>query len=321
MLSRVADSLYWMSRYLERAEHTARIVDVHLNIMLDISPDESNGNRWERLLDSLQIKHAHLSTIDAFNAVQLVTLDHTDPNSILSCITSARENARQVRDKISSEMWEQINRLYLLIKNSNMETIWASGRHDFYHGVKEGSHLFEGITDSTLSHEEGWQFIQLGRNLERSSSVASLLDVHFKQFLRVNEYNSEVKEYLEWVGLLKSCTAFEAYCKVHKTELRPDKIAEYLLLDKTFPHSIRFSSDVVRNSLQIISDMTNSQKSERLNKLAGRLSANLGFGQIDEILTDGIHQFLSDIQRNCTLIHTALFTTYVVYPIETELVK
>ncbi len=178
MLSRVADSLYWMSRYLERAEHTARLLDVNLNQMLESALYADL--RWERLYRSLRVPALEGGTDEAYRVTQSLTFDTTNSASIISCLASARENARQVREQISSEMWEQLNRLYLHVKSTNIQKIWHGQPHVFLTRVKEGIHLFQGVTDATMSHSEGWHFIRVGCYTERASQTATLLDVHFQ---------------------------------------------------------------------------------------------------------------------------------------------
>src|SRR6185436_2078178 len=156
MLSRVADNLYWMSRYLERSEHTARLVDVHLNLSLDQSRRMPADQRWDRLLDSLHVKRPENGIRDEYTATHLLAFDIENSNSIVSCIANARENARQVREKISSEMWMQLNRLYLDLRRTHIDHIWDEQPHEFFRAVKDGAHLFQGITDSTMVHDEGW---------------------------------------------------------------------------------------------------------------------------------------------------------------------
>src|SRR5215213_8344159 len=204
MLSRVADSLYWMSRYLERAEHTARLIEVNLNLMLDQSP-ASAGRRWGGLLASLHAPPQPDGANDAYRITQLMTFDVSNETSIMSCIATARDNLRQVREQISSEMWEHLNRLYLQVKSNSIEDVWNVGPHEFFRSVREGAHLFQGITDSTMSHGDGWQFIQVGRHIERAGATASLLDIYFQDFFDTKSQNVAATSYLDWVGLLKSC--------------------------------------------------------------------------------------------------------------------
>ena len=320
MLSRVADSLYWTSRYLERAEHTARQIDVSFNLMLDQSPTSAE-RRWKRLLACLHAPSTVASTGDAYQITQAMTFDISNETSIVACIAAARENLRQVREQISSEMWEQLNRLFLYVKSTSIDDIWNVGPHEFFRTVKEGAHLFQGITDSTMSHGEGWQFIQVGRFIERASATATLLDIYFQEFMDAKVQQTAASRYLDWVGLLKSCTAFEAYCKVYTADLRPDRIAEFLLLNAECPRSVRFAADTMQTAFQAIAEITGTRKAGRVNRLAGRLRAVLSFGQIDEIIEGGLHAYLNDVQHHCVQIHTAIQQTYVAYPIESALVS
>src|SRR5262249_39363193 len=217
MLSRVADSLYWMSRYLERAERAARLIDVNLNMMLDQSFD-ANGKQWSRLKRSLRTPVTTETGGDAYQQTEILTFDLRNPDSLASCITLARENARQVREQISSEMWEQLNRSFWQVKQSNITSIWQGQPHEFYRAVKEGAYLFQAITDATMSDGEGWHFIQIGRYLERATATATVLDVHFSELMGREQASGD---YLLWVQLLKSCTAFEAYCQVYTADLKP----------------------------------------------------------------------------------------------------
>jgi uncharacterized alpha-E superfamily protein len=317
MLSRVADSLYWMSRYLERAEHTARLIDVDLQLRLDQSP-EGGAGRWLRLLEALQIAPPEDTRIDTASLTHLLTLERTNPSSILSCVSAARENLRQVREQCSTEMWEQLNRLYLQVNNTTKTEAWLLQSHIFFRAVQEGAHLFQGVTDSTMSHGEGWQYIQLGRFVERTDTLARLVGTHFKSLIHSPDQAVESEEYLEWVGLLKSCAAFEAYCKTYTAELRPLRVAEFLLLNSEFPHSVRFSVDMVHAALSAIGEMT-ERKAEQPVRLAGRLQATLSFSQIDEILASGASAYVDSVRWQCAQAHTAIHQVYFDYSVESAL--
>ena len=320
MLSRVADSLYWMSRYLERAEHTSRLIDVGLNLMLDQTAAAAE-RRWGRLLGSLHAPPQLAGSGDAYYITQAMTFDGANETSIVSCVASARENLRQVREQISSEMWEQLNRLYLQVRETRLDDVWNVSTHEFFRSVKEGAHLFQGITDATMNHGEGWQFMQAGRYMERAGATATLLDVYAGEFMApgVGADAGGPKTYLDWVGLLKACTAFEAYCKVYTADLRPERIAEFLLLNADCPRSVRFAADVMQAAFQSIAEATGTRKSGRVNRLAGRLRASLGFGQIDEIMETGLRAYLNDVRQQCSQIHEAIVQTYVAYQVETAL--
>lgn len=315
MLSRVADSLYWMSRYLERAEHTSRLIDVNLHQMLDQTPMAAS-QRWDRLFSSLRVSLPNDATKNAYTLTNTLTFDLSHTTSIAGCIGAARENARHVREQLSSEMWEQLNRLFLYVKHTNMDHIWHGEPHEFFRFVKEGAHLFQGITDATMSHGEGWQFIQIGRSIERAIATAILLDVHLNP---ASPHRAETPDYLTFVGLLKSCTAFEAYCKVYSTGLKLDCIAEFLLFNAEFPRSLRFCAGVLQDALQAVADSAGQRSSGRVKRLVGRLRASLEYSQVDEILDGSMHTYLEDIQQQCVQIHNAIYQTYITYPIDTAL--
>jgi uncharacterized alpha-E superfamily protein len=303
MLSRVADSLYWMSRYLERAEHTARLLDVNLHQTLEQSSAPAN-RRLARVQASLRVSVAPERSGDIYTLASALTFDSTNPDSIVAVVAAARENARQVREQISSEMWEQINRLYLNVRRAGSDIEWRTEPQQFYKAVKEGIHLFQGITDATMSHDEGWQFIQIGRFLERASATAALLDAHFAG-LEPSAPGASSLSYLGWVALLKSCTSFE-------------EIAEFLLLNADVPRSVRFSADAVHSALQVIARTTRARGAGRVDRLAGRLRATLDYGQVDEIMLD-LHAYLDQIQRQCAQIHSAINQAYVSYPADAAL--
>jgi len=319
MLSRVADSLYWMSRYLERAEHMARLIDVDLQLTLDHSP-RSASERWLRLFEVLQVPPPSEPKIDPATLAYTLTLEKTNPSSIVSCISAARENLRQVREQSSSEMWEQLNRLYLQVVGTPAAESWLQHSQLFFRGVQEGANLFQGLTDSTMSHGEAWQYIQLGRYVERTHSLSTLIGCHFSRLSSRLAQASDSDENLEWVSLLKYCTAFEAYCKKYTAEVHPLRVAEFLLLNPDFPHSVRFSVDQVHAALRAMGELT-ERKADAPLRLAGRLRASLSFSQIEEIMAEGLEDYLRNIRSLCAQAHNAIHQIYFDYPIESALVR
>jgi uncharacterized alpha-E superfamily protein len=318
MLSRVADNLYWMSRYLERAENTARLVDVYLNLGLEGSRQNQPSARWERLLHALHAPIEENQVIDEYNITQMLTFDPQNSNSIVVCISHGRENARHVREKISSEMWTQVNRQYLDVRHTSIDHIWNEQPHDFFRAVKDGVHLFQGITDSTMVHEEGWQFIQLGRYTERVMAIATLLDEHLSAF-PLSQQTMVMDDYFEWLGLLKCFTAFEAYCKVYTADLHPQRIVEFVTFNSEFPHSIRFCVEMLQEALQAISDATGVHKNSRAHRLTGRLRSALRYDQVEDMIARGTHLYLEDIKQQCIQLHDAIYETYITYPIDSAL--
>lgn len=319
MLSRVADNLYWMSRYLERAEHTARLVNVHLGLMLEAEAGNDEV-RWPFIIQCLGIKAKPPSGgDDPATLLNWLTFDPAGRSSIVTAISHARENARQVREMISSEMWEQVNRLFHEVRGFSRGSSLDRDPHDFLQNTINGCHLFDGITASTMNHGEGWQFIRLGRFIERADAISTLLDCHFREFLPVPSAGIDPADHLEWIGLLKVGTAFEAYCKVYTAELRADRIADFLLLNREFPHSVRFAVDCVQTALQSLPAGASDFGSSRLTRLAGRLQASLNFSQMDEIMAGGLGPTLADVHKQCNQIHNILHQVYIDYPIETAI--
>ena len=309
MLSRVADNLYWMCRYLERAEHTTRVMGVHINLMLEHDPGPSDS-RWQRVLACLGGKEP--AEGDLYLAAQSFALDQ-----IMNSIAAARENARQVREQISSEVWEELNRLYHETKRIGTAEQFAAQPFELVYTVTQSSHLFAGLTDSTMLRGEGWQFIQAGRYMERVQQIARLIDSHFDEFFGSGAELTTGSEHIEWIGLLRSCTAFEAYCKVYTAEMRPERVAEFLLLNPEFPHSLRFGADRLGRSLEAVRQATN-RKSDRLVQLAGRLSAALSYTPLEEIIGN-MREFSANIRKLCGQIHASLHQVYIAYPIETAI--
>ena len=329
MLSRVADSLYWMSRYLERAEHITRLLDVNLSLMLDESASSSD-HRWVRLLSSLSTPKRIRLQDNPYALASTLIFDLDLKSSVLSCITSARENARHVREQISTEQWQRLNSLYLEVTRPENRSllhlespeISSDSPSNFLLHVMDAIHEFQGITDSTMSHGEGWQFIQVGRFLERASTIAALLESYHND-LWVAAERAESNQFLDWMGLLRSCTAFEAYCKVYTADLSPERITEFLLLDAEFPHSLRFSIESVDRALEAIyvksGPKSGKGKGEQLHRSAGRLSAQLSFISVDELLSGNVIEFLRSIRRQCAEIHQNIYQLYVDYPVQLAL--
>ncbi|MFZ4815734.1 MAG: alpha-E domain-containing protein [Phototrophicaceae bacterium] len=316
MLSRVADSLYWMSRYLERAENTARQANVTLLQSLDAAEGIGAPLRLERLLHSLDLQDTlkNVKSLEEEILLKRLTFDAAFPSSVNGCLTTARENARQVREQISSEMWMQINRLYLYVHQANPAAVWNDLPHNFYVNVKEGSHLFQGITDATMNHNAGWHFIQIGRYTERLILLASLLDAHLHL-----DAATQPRSYFEMVATLKSVSAFEAYCKVYTSSMQPENIAEFLLFNPEFPRSARFCTQMILNSLEVLAENLPRGKAQRLNRFAGRLESMLSYDDIQDVRSAQSSVYLHNLRDQAFHIHEALFDTYVTYSIESAL--
>ena len=314
-----------MSRYLERAEHNTRLLDVNLNLMLD-EPPTSADRRWQRVLQALGSPKGAEWKGDAMALVNRLTFDPNTRASVLACIVAARENARHVREQISTEMWQRLNSLYLQVTRPEFQSVSAGAAlhggeapTEFLSQVMEGVHQFQGVTDSTMSHGEAWQFIQVGRYMERASATAMLLEAYQPELWTTHDALPDGNEYLEWMGLLRSATAFEAYCKVYTADLAPDWILEFLLLDADFPHSLRFSIEAMQHALEAVQDVSGGTRSDKLGRIAGRLRATLSYSSVEEIMSRDVVLYLRDIQLQCREIHIAIYELYVDYSIQAAL--
>jgi uncharacterized alpha-E superfamily protein len=306
MLSRVADSLYWMSRYLERADHCARVLDANYELLLNPSKP-SREQRWQHITASLGLITEFSSSDPQTSVIRLIGEPRV-PSSIVSCITVARENASQVREQLSSEMWERLNQLYHEVKTSSMEITADSEPLRMIHLFREGLYRFQGVTHSTINRGEGWHFIQLGKYMERACGLSALLDVYFASVTGADD--------LDWVALLTSCSAFEGYCKVYTAEFKPPAVAEFLLLNPDFPFTVRFSAERMHYGLRSLSQFAAGRKTSGIERMVGRLQALLAYTQIEEIMPRELHPFFAEVIEQCQRLHAAVHELYFEYPIE-----
>lgn len=311
MLSRVADSLYWMSRYVERAEHTSRIVEVNLKQMLDESPEVS-GRRWDRVVNCLRTDPPKKGDREAWSVATWLMFDLANPDSIASCVAAARENARQVRESISTEMWETLNRLHLFVKKSLSDTVVRRDPHEFLKSVKREIHVLHGIADSTVVQGEGWMFLQAGKNVERAAATTALLAEHVQDFL-AEDMGAAADGFLHWVGVLRSCTAFEAYTKTYTAEVRPARVLEFLLLSPIFPRSVRYCVNTIRRSIESIELEHGTTRGAKALKASRRLESLLDFLSIEDLMDQTLRARLTEIETMCGHVHKAIEDAYVFY--------
>jgi uncharacterized alpha-E superfamily protein len=307
-----------MSRYLERAERTARLIDVNLALALE-GASADQGQRWERVCDALPARLPQVPS-DYAQLAYMLALDPSIPESMLSSVSRARDNARQVREQISAEMWEQINRLYWQVKQA-AEGDGGLRREsdDIFRLVSDGVYMFQGLADATMSHEEGWHYIQLGRFIERAQATALVLDIHTRAFPEASPGPIRPAEMGDWVTPLHVCTAFEAYCRRHTAALDARRIIEFILLDATFPRSIRYAVEQVEVSLRVLTRVSGRTAGGRPERLAGRLRAMLNYAVVDEIVTESLHLFLHGVRKSCGQIHTATNQAFINYQVSAAL--
>ena len=319
MLSRVAEALYWMARYIERAEDLTRLLAVNFNALLETQPEEARQG-WEPLVEMTGDEELFYSLYPEANAraiTEFLLWHPHNPNAVTACVTRARENARSVREQISSEMWGQINRLYFLLRDVNREAVLTSPS-DFFGQVRDGSQAFQGITTATLTHSEPYQFVQLGLHLERADKTARILDAKYLYITRLETNSAETA--LQLIALLRSCSAFEPYRRTAKGDLNSQRVAEYLLLDQDFPRAVLFCLNRSMHALeQVGGEARDRQPGADLPLRAlGRLRSEMEYMSISEVLGDKMDPFLNavmvrlngigmDIARN-------FFTTRVILP-------
>ena len=309
MLSRVADSLFWMSRYVERAENVARFVEVNLNLMLDTT---SSHQQWLPVVattgdhDVFEEKYGN-PTQEA--VIQFLAFDEENPNSILSCLRSARENARSTREITSSEMWEQLNGFYLFVADAAKRCGGIDSLYQFFTKIKEGSHTFCGITEATMTHGEAWHFMRMGRMIERADKTSRILDVKYYILLRsATEVGTPFDE-IQWAAVLRSASAFEMYRKRHG-RISPTGIVEFLLFDLEFPRAVRYSLNCARNSLHAITGTPLGQFRWGPERLLGQLCSELAYEAVDEVLAKGLHEFIDDLQDKLNLVGRGIHETF-----------
>ncbi|MGC1305740.1 MAG: alpha-E domain-containing protein [Phormidesmis sp.] len=314
MLSRVADSIYWLNRYIERAENVARFVEVNLNLLMD-NP-VGVAQQWEPLIavtGDRAFYQTRYGDITAANVLNFLTFDTGSPNSLISCVRSARENARSVRETISSEMWEQINSFYLMVEDAaknKPEDIREL--HDFYAEVKLASHRFVGVTNATASWNESWHFGRLGRLLERADKTSRILDVKYFLLLPSAKAVGSPLDNLQWISLLKSASAYEMYRKAEHM-VTPQSVARFLIFNAHFPRSIKFCLHHAEESLRKIVGPA-EEESLPSQRALGKLRAELTYVTFEEIFQQGLHEFLDDLQQRINHVGECVYTDFIAVP-------
>jgi uncharacterized alpha-E superfamily protein len=309
LLSRVAEAVYWLGRYIERAENVVRFLDVNLNLTLDL-PHEAAG-QWQPIVNVTGDRAVFLERYGVAtqeSVVRFLAFDAENPNSILSSVTAARENARSVRETISSEMWQQINGLYLLVAGESRREAEID-LPAFCHQVRMACHLIHGLLHVTMSHNEAWQFILLGTLLERADKTTRILDV--KYFILLPSLSDVGTPYddVQWSAVLKSVSGFEMYRKRHG-RLSPPSIVEFLLLDGDFPRSVRYCISVADGALHQITGTPRGTFACQSEQRLGALRGDLEFAAVDAILTSGLHEFCDSSQSKLNAIDESIFADF-----------
>jgi uncharacterized alpha-E superfamily protein len=297
MLSRTADHLFWMSRYTERAENTARMLDVNYQTSLLPQSAATALAGWQGLLGISELKPAYAAKygerVNPRDVMDFMVRDEKNSSSIISCLKNARENARAVRGTLTTEVWETQNQTYLEVMRMLRSGDFERDPGQFFEWVKFRSHLSRGVTLGTMLQDESFHFLRLGTFLERADNTARLIDVKFHSFQNdfLGSPNGEDQEYdfYHWSAILRSVSGFEVYRKVYRDVIKPERVAELLILRADMPRSLLGCLNEVMRNLAMVSSDDASETQRR----AGKLRADLQFARIDEILATGLHAFLT----------------------------
>lgn len=316
MLSRIADAFFWIARYMERAEDTARILDVNYHVLLE-GADDAYRVRWEPLIviagDRERFFACYPEATPAAVA-EFLGFRTDNPNSIMACVTGARENARAIRDRLSREMWEDINSLYLEVCRFSRDEVLTGSPHRFCDLVKFGSHGFQGVTAATLARDEGWHFLQAGRALERAEMTARIVDVQYHTLVEGLPPGSEPDNH-QWMAVLRSVAAYEFYRRQYHARIEPEKVAELLILHPRHPRSIRFNTAALEAALKAVSGAGPDAYATEGERLAGRLHDSLKYDRIEDIFARGLHPYLGEVQRGCRQIGDQIARSYFHYAV------
>ena len=311
MLSRVADSLYWINRYVERAENISRFVEVSEAMALDCPP--GSAEPWLPLIDASGDRDLFDRLYPGGGPEQVVEFlvrAEANPNSIVNCIAYARENTRQIRDVITTEMWEQINDLYWTLRDS--DSFWQQPPQEQLRAIRRDCQLFYGITDATLSRDLSWQFSRLGRVLERADKTTRILDVKYFLLLPSPDEVGGVLDELQWISLLRSAGAYQMFRQSHQQVIEPRGVAAFLLLDPIFPRSVRYCLDRIHETLRIVNGNPLPGAPDALESLSGLTLARWSFTSIDELIAGGLHEAIDDLQSDLNRLHGLIEQRYFI---------
>jgi len=299
-----------MSRYVERAENVARFIEVNLNLMLDLPV--GSEQQWQPLVATTGDSEEYAKRYGAatqHDVIEFLTFDLENVNSIHSSLRAARENARSVREIISSEMWEQLNEFYLRVSSVAGEAGSRVDPQDLLRYVKRTGHLFAGVTDATMTHNESWNFCRLGRMLERADKTSRILDVKYFLLLPNAADVGTTADDIQWAAVLRSASAFEMYRKSHG-RIAPDRIVEFLLLENEFPRAIQYCLVRARESVHAISGTPAGMFRHPVERLFGELCSELAYARIEAIMTAGLHEYLDRLQTKMNEVGDGISETF-----------
>ncbi len=321
MLSRVAEAMYWMSRYVERAEHIARIVLVNSHMLIDLGELDSDmqEKQWLGVLRILRLdQRAEIQ--ETLRSGKPLIGQHVSQfmasesnRSLIGCLTKARENARSIRENISSEMWETLNTLYWSLLGDDVQQRFEETPQELFQAVIMGSLLFQGVSDQTLPHGQSWQFIQLAKYLERADMVCRIVDTNFSILQSSGDFCETPLRNIQWMGVLRSCCSIEAYRRKYIGDLEPLRLAAFLLLDAESPRNVRYAINAARKAISGISSNVNPQHIDASERILGRLNAQLEYAENSSLTGSALNAFLREIQHNIAEASIAIENAYFLH--------
>ncbi|QDU82729.1 hypothetical protein Pla110_44910 [Polystyrenella longa] len=306
MLSRVAESVYWMSRYVERAENVARFIDVNYNITL--GETDAFGNQWAPLVYTTGDQEdfeERFGEATREKVLKFLLFDEQNPNSIISCASYARENARTIREIIPSVVWEQLNKFFMMVRSAAGFTTTLDQPQEFCERVRLASHMLVGATDATMSHAEAWHFSRIGRLLERADKTSRIVDVQYYILLPDARDIGSTLDVVRWSALLKSASALVMYRRYHG-KIEPERVADFLILDREFPRAMHFCVGRALESLRCVTGSSPGTFSNLSEQRMGRLCSSMDYTTIEDIIQHGLHQYIDDFQQQLNVVGEAV---------------
>jgi uncharacterized alpha-E superfamily protein len=311
VLSRVAEACFWMGRYIERAENVARILDVNHQGVIENTGPEAEPSWWSVVAttgDAAEFFRRYPRPTER-HVTEFLALDRRNPNSVDRCVTAARENARSIRDRISSETWEELNRFYHAVSDLTIDQLEREGPYAFSRTVRNGSHLVAGVVDNTMPHDEGWYFLRTGRFLERAGMTARIVDSQAALLTRPVAGPDYAGTH-RWIAVLKSASGYEAYRKAHRGSITPEGVVAFLLLAEEFPRSMLACVAEVEAALKAVRTLLGLPPPDRAAREAGALAARLRYTEVGEALMRHLHEFLDGLEKDCNDVGDAVAAEY-----------
>jgi uncharacterized alpha-E superfamily protein len=318
MMARDADAMYWMSRYVERAEHTARLLMVNANLLMDVGDlaPKFLREQWQGVLTILRSDAPPAAdgprTLGT-RIAQHLTFNPENPSSMLTGLSRARENARAIRENISAEMWESLNTLYWSIRGDDAPARFEESPDDFYRQIMNGSMLFQGLTDQTLAHDQRWLFTQLAKYLERIDITCRVIETKFHILQQAQVQMESALRTIQWMAVLRSCCSIEAYRRNHAGDMDPLRVVSFLLLERNFPRSVRYGVAMAQQAIAAIRTEVNPLTIDPAERILGRLSAQLEYAEPSEIAAEGVPGYMQKMQAQIAEAALAVQKAYFLY--------